>query len=229
MNVATDVRAVADRIVCLRAGVPKHRSVLVAVTGIDGCGKGHVAARIVEALDAVGLRAAAISVDGWLNLPDIRFDPANPAENFYLRAIRFDEMFRDLVLPLREKRSLRTEVNFTEETARGYRRHVYEFHDLDVIVLEGIYLLRREIQARYDLSVWVECSFETALERATARAQEGLPPDETVRVYETIYFPAQRIHLERDDPTNAATIILRNDPRVGDSLPAGSEEGGRDG
>jgi uridine kinase len=42
--------------------------------------------------------------------------------------------------------------------------------------------------------------FETVQERALARSQEGLPPEETLRDYETIYFPAEQIHLERDDP-----------------------------
>jgi len=42
---------------------------------------------------------------------------------------------------------------------------------------------------RYDLSVWIECSFETALKRAVARAQESLPPVDTIRAYETIVLP----------------------------------------
>jgi uridine kinase len=35
-----------------------------------------------------------------------------------------------------------------------------------------------------------------------------------VRAYETIYFPAQRIHLERDRPRQAADGIILNDPRL---------------
>ena len=60
---------------------------------------------------------------------------------------RFEELFTQLVLPLRDARSLRLEADFAEETATEYRRHVYEFTDLDVIVLEGIYLLKAGIRA----------------------------------------------------------------------------------
>ena len=63
-----------------------------------------------------------------------------------------------------------------EETATAYKRHTYHFQDVDVILLEGIFLLKREFQQSYDLSVWIDCTFETALERALQRAQEGLPP-----------------------------------------------------
>ena len=187
---------------------------LVGLSGIDGSGKGYVTAQIVTALQAKGVRTAGINIDGWLNLPHKRFTTSAPAEHFYLHAIRFDELFAQLVLPLRDHRSLRVEVDYAEETATEYRRHLYEFADIDVIVLEGIYLLKRAFRAHYDLAVWVECSFETALERAIARAQEGLPPEETIRTYRTIYFPAQEIHFQRDDPRGAATMIVNNDPRL---------------
>jgi hypothetical protein len=36
------------------------------------------------------------------------------------------------------------------------------------------------------------------------RGQEGLPPAETINTFETIYFPAQRKHLARDNPRDAA-------------------------
>jgi uridine kinase len=82
---------------------------------------------------------------------------------------------------------------------------------VDVILLEGIYLLKEAYRQLYDLSIWIECSFETALKRAVARAQEGLTPAETIRAYQTFYFPAQRLHFEFDAPMRAADIVLRND------------------
>ena len=209
------LESVIDEILKLRRSIPAQRSVLVAITGIDGCGKGYVTSRIVDGLRKKGLRAVAINVDGWLNLPDKRFDASNPAEHFYLHAIRFEELFAELVLPLRDLRSLRVVTNHAEETSTEYKRRAYEFEDVDVIVLEGIYLLKRDLQPCYDLSVWIDCSFDTALERAIPRAQEGLTPEQTLRAYRTTYFPAQEIHFSRDDPKGEATLVVNNDARLG--------------
>jgi uridine kinase len=208
-----ELQALTGQVLATRASIPAKRSVLVAITGIDGCGKGYFAAQLLKQLTAQGVHAAIVSVDGWLNLPHVRFDRSNPAEHFYLHAIRFDEMFSRLILPLRDRRSLLLEADHAEETAAEYRSHTYEFEELDVILLEGIYLLKRPFQAYYDLSVWIECSFETALERAVARAQEGLTPGATAEAYRSIYFPAQEIHFQRDDPRRAATFIVNNDAR----------------
>ncbi len=205
-----------------RGRVPARRSGLVALTGIDGCGKGFVASRLGSALEAEGLRAGVIGIDGWLNLPRARFSARRPAEHFYRHAIRFEELFSQLVFPLRERRSIRLEADLAEETATDYRRHVWEYADLDLILLEGIYLLKRAFQGLYDLSIWIDCTRATALERARARAQEGLSPAETERVYRTVYFPAQAIHMKRDRPRRAASRILANDAQLSAAQGRGS-------
>jgi uridine kinase len=210
-----DLASIVDQIVDARKAAGAERSVLVAITGIDGCGKGFITARIAEALKAKGLRVANINIDGWLNLPIRRFSKSEPAEHFYLHAIRFDELFSQLILPLRDGRSLHLEADYAEETATSFRRQVYDFTDVDIILLEGIYLLKRAFQSYYGLAFWIDCSEHTALARAIARSQEGLSPAATARAYWTIYFPAQEIHLRRDDPRSAATSILNNDARLG--------------
>jgi len=211
----TDVASAVEAILARCKAVPRTRSVLTGITGIDGSGKGYVTEHLAARLRERGVRVAAINVDGWLNLPSRRFSPTNPAEHFYDHAIRFEEMFPRLILPLKESRSCRLVAELADATdAEVYRRHVYEFADVDVILLEGIFLLKRAHRDHFDISFWMDCTFETALERALARGQEGLSPEETVRDYETIYFPAQRIHLDRDSPRGSATAVLNKDPRI---------------
>jgi uridine kinase len=212
------VEETVEAIQRVRGGVPARRSALIALSGIDASGKGYLAARLAGALEARGLRTAVLGVDGWLNLPHVRFDPGRPAEAFYERAIRFEEMFATLVLPFRDARACHVVADYTDEAATAYRNHTYVFGDTDVILLEGIFLLKREWRAYYDLSFWVDCTFETALERAVRRGQEGLAPAETVSAFRTIYFPAQSLHLAKDAPRAAAGHVLVNDPRMAEAV-----------
>jgi uridine kinase len=191
--------------------MPTEQSLLVGISGIDASGKGFITARLADKLRRTGLKVANINADGWLNLPHIRFDPENPAENFYHKAIRFDEMFEKLILPLRASRSIKITANLTEETARDYIKHEYVYAGIDVILLEGIFLFKNELKNHFDIKIWVECSFETALRRAAARAQENLSPAETAKAYETIYFPAQKIHFAHDKPPESADIVFYNE------------------
>jgi len=214
MHIVPSLEAATGHVVRARSALDPNRALLVAVSGIDASGKGFVTDRLAGLLQHKGLRVAPIHADGWLNLPHVRHSSTAPDKHFYEHAFRFDEMFTQLVEPLRETRSISLEADFAEETATQFRPERYEYDNVDVILLEAIFLLKREHRHRYDLSLWIDCTFATALQRALARGQEGLPFDATVRAYETIYFPAQRIHFERDAPRDAATWILLNDPRL---------------
>lgn len=204
-----------------RSEVPPSRGILIGITGIDGCGKGYLTGKIVSELQQ-GLKAVGINIDGWLNLPHKRFNKTNPAEHFYEHAIRFDEMFQQLVVPLKQKRHQHIVADFAEETATECRKQACEFKGVDIIVLEGIYLLKRAHRSYFDLTLWVDCTFETALERALQRGQEGLSAADTVRAYETIYFPAQRIHFANDNPRAAADLVIKNDPRLDGGTSSGN-------
>lgn len=204
-----------SRILSERALAPNDRSLIVGISGIDGSGKGYVALQIEARLARKSIAAAKINADGWLNLPDKRFNPREPAKHFYLNAIRFEEFFDQLVLPLRNQRSVSLVADFAEETAKRYRKHTYSFKNPDVVLVEGIFLFKSEYRKLFDLAIWVDCSFSTALARALERKQEGLPLALTLRAYDTIYFPAQRIHFEKDHPREAADLIFANDPYLG--------------
>ena len=211
---ADQLNQAAARIIALRRTASANRAVLVGVSGIDASGKGYVTAHLASRVEQQDLRVANINVDGWLNLPHLRFSTREPGRHFYEHALRLAEMFDQLILPLRARRSLVLEMDYADETATQYRRHRYEFHDVDVILLEGIFLLKRKFRQHFDLTCWVDCSFATAVQRAIRRGQEGLTPEETMRAFEMIYLPAQRLHFERDQPREAADLPIANDPHL---------------
>jgi len=201
----TSIDEVVREIIERRANTPAARSLLVGISGIDGCGKGYIAAQLAAHLALHSVIPAILNVDGWLNLPEKRF------ENFYENAIRFEQFFSELVLPLRDRRSIRLEADFVEETAARYRKHTYEYDDVSVVLVEGIFLFKPQYRKYFDLAIWIDCSFPTALARAIERAQEGLSPANTIAAYDTIYFPAQRTHLAQDKPRENADLVFDND------------------
>ena len=207
----TGLDRLVETILSARARAPAEGALLVALSGIDGSGKSAIARRLVAALRAGGTNTALIPLDPWHQPLEIRFSRDDPAEHFYRHAFRFDELFERLVEPLCRQRSVHLEVELTRLPENDRVVHTYDFRDVEVIVLEGIFLLKRELSSRYDVAFWIECSFETALRRALARNQEGLSEAEIRRDYATIYFPAQRIHLERDDPTSRVDAVVDNE------------------
>ncbi len=205
----TDLDIAKQRILKMRNEMPAEQSLLVGISGIDACGKGYISSRLAESLSA-NFNLALINADGWLNLPDVRFSSIQPGKHFYENAIRFDEMFRDLVLPLKHDRRVDLTADHVHETSTEFHKHRYAYENIDIILLEGIFLFKRSYVKHFDLCVWVECGFETSLNRGIDRSQEGLGRQQTIDAYENIYFPAQRLHFAIDDPLAAADLLYNN-------------------
>jgi uridine kinase len=188
-----------------------RRTLLVALSGIDGSGKSTLASKATERLEGRGLRTARIALDPWHTTWPVRYDATDPGPHFYAHAFRFDELFERLITPLRERRSIRLTLDLIRLVDDAWVPYTYDFTDVDVILLEGIFLLRRDLRHRYDLAFWVECSFATALARALARNQEGQSEARLRDDYARIYFAAQRHHIALDAPAAHADGVIPND------------------
>jgi uridine kinase len=215
-----DIRDLAAPIEECVAKLRGRRAGLVAISGIDSSGKGYITARLAEEVARRGLNPAVINIDPWHLPQTVRFSESDPGGHFYRNTFRWDDFFRLLIEPLRAGRSIHLTTRLIEIARDRYYDYTYDFRDVDVILLEGIFVLKQEFRERYDLRYWVKCSFETALARALARNQEGLPAEEIVRDYRRIYFPAQRVHFAEDDPVAHADAIYENDDAT---LPAMTE------
>lgn len=205
-----NIEELASTLIDRRSEMPAEHAMLAGISGIDASGKGYVASKLRSTLENHGLRVAQVNVDGWLNLPSVRFDRRDPAGNFYRNALRLCELFERLILPLRAYRRISIDADLVEETASEFRRCAYHFENIDVILLEGIFIFKREFVSRFDLKIWVDCTFDTALRRAVLRSQEGLPEGETVDAYLRVYFPAQQLHFAIDRPRESVDIIFEN-------------------
>jgi uridine kinase len=196
-------------ILAKRRHIARSRPIVVGISGIDASGKGFISSWLADTLTS-DFNVALINTDDWLNLPEVRFSGRKPGEHFYKNAIRFDEMFHDLILPLKRDRRVDLAADLVEETSTEFHTHHYIYENIDIILLEGIFLFKRCYVEHFDLRIWIECSVEIAMKRAIARSQEGLSPQQTIEAYEHIYFPAQRLHFALDRPQASAHLTVEN-------------------
>ena len=90
----------------------------------------------------------------------------------------------------------------------------YNIHNIDVVIIEGVFLFRRDINLEFDYKVWIDISEKTALNRAIERNQEGLSTEELKQDFKEIYFAAQHIHIKNDQPKSQADFIINNETEL---------------
>jgi uridine kinase len=101
-----------------------------------------------------------------------------------------------------------------ELSGEGYYRDSHDLERFRVavtaarrpVVVDGVFLQRPELDDLWDLRIWIEISFEHALERALAR--DALLMRDVRDRYERRYFPGQRLYLSEVDPRANADIVV---------------------
>jgi uridine kinase len=187
----------------------------VAISGIDASGKGYVAKRLESELTGRGLRVANINIDPWQNPIPVRLKQENSAENFYQNAFRWDDVFEQMIIPLRKLRTLNLATRLIRTHADEYFDFEFDFENIDILIVESIFLFQQQYLKHYDLRVWIDCTFETGIKRAIKRNVEQLSKERLREDYQTYYYPAQRYHFKKDNPKLLSHFIYCNDQLLG--------------
>lgn len=187
----------------------------VGISGIDASGKGYITGFLQKELEKRNYKVANINVDPWQNPIPIRLQEEDPAENFYKNVFRWDNFFSQLIVPLRTNRHIYLQTTLIRTDGDFYYSFIYDFNDIDILLIEGIFLFKQELLNYYDWKIWIDCSFETGIYRAIERNSEKLSREQLIHDYDTYYYPAQIYHFQRDDPKDVSNIIYCNDELLG--------------
>lgn len=188
-----------------------QRLFTVAISGIDAAGKGYVGKLLQEQLEKGGSKIANINIDPWQNPLSVRLRKENAAENVYENIFRWNDFFEQLLFPLQKNKSIYLETKGIRSDADIYYPLIYDYRNIDILLVEGILLFKKKYLPHYDYKIWIDCSFETGLKRAIKRNVESLSAEKLVQDYQVFYYAAQQLHFEKDNPQGAADIIFNND------------------
>lgn len=178
---------------------------IVAISGIEGGGKRALAEKVAAALKLEGISVAIVHTDDWEAAESVRFNIMSSPEEYYLNAYRFDEMIEQLILPLKLFGSIKTSV--TLENVMTPRTVEYDFTDIDIILIEGVYLLQEAYLDLYDYTCWVESDFDAAFTRLTGQSYIEQSQEALVNIFEMLIKPAGQYHIYTDNPQGHADSI----------------------
>lgn len=183
---------------------------VIAFSGIEGSGKRALTEKIATALRLDALNVAVIHADDWEASKEIRFNIMNSPEEYYLNAYRFDEMFEQLILPLKLFGSIKTSVNL--DAAESPRHIDYNFEKIDIILIEGVYLLQAAFLDLYDYSCWIKSDFDAAFKSLHEQVNIEESQEALVNLFELLIKPAAQYHLYADDPIgHSKSIYIEED------------------
>jgi uridine kinase len=223
---------VLSRLAELIEGVQRPHPTRVAVDGPDAAGKTTLADELASLLSSGGRAVVRASIDGFHRPRAERYRRgADSPEGYVQDSFDLDALRAVLLDPLGPggSRRYRTAVFDHQADAPSPETTAVAADDA-VLLVDGVFLLRRELVASWDLRILVSISPEETLRRAMARDVPLLGSRaEVERRYRARYLPGQRLYAAAALPARAADAIVWNeDPaRPWLSVPAAEPSGRR--
>jgi uridine kinase len=206
-------RELIDEVASKIGDIARPHPVRVAIDGVDAAGKTTFGDELAALLTARGLSVIRASIDGFHNPAAIRYRQGSLSPDGYFHdSFNYSALVEALLQPLGPGGS------------RVFRRAVFDFRTDSIVaapieraepnailLLDGVFLLRPELRAYFDFSIFLRVDFSVTLGRAEQRDIALLGNVEEVRRrYLERYIPGQQIYLATAQPERFASIIIDN-------------------
>ncbi len=211
-GVLTRARLIHD-LANLIAAVDRAHPVRVAIDGVDASGKTTLADELVEPMEDRRRHVIRASIDGFHRPKAERYRRGmDSPEGYYHDCFDYEALRSLLLLPL------------GPDGSRLYQRACFDFRTdepLDepvryapvdsVLLFDGVFLLRPELEDCWDFRIFLDVDFEEAVRRAAMRDQPLFGSESaTLGRYWNRYVPGQRIYLESAQPRERADVVIEN-------------------
>jgi uridine kinase len=192
----------------------KSRPLKVGIDGRCASGKSILANELASALGPRGLEVLRPSVDGFHHPRERRYRQGEySAAGYYEDAYDYQAVIDSLLRPLSGSvfpvacRQIAHDVRTDMPDAAPPIR----VGAGSVLLFEGLFLFRRELNAYWDFRILLDIDPATTLSRALDRDTGVIGPAEVVRrKYEARYEPAWQIYVNEEHPESKADVIVDN-------------------
>ena len=186
----------------------------MAIDGIDAAGKTTLADELAQILRRSGVPVLRASIDGFHHPASIRHRRAEelPARSYYEDSFDYPALRSSLLDPLGSsgEPSVRIRI-FDFRTDQSIDEAAVLVQPGTVLLFDGIFLLRPELDGCWDLSIFLRVDPAISLERAMRRDTSLFGTTEATEcLYRERYLPGQKLYLGLVHPEQCSDVLIDN-------------------
>ncbi len=171
----------------------KKPHVVIAISGFGGSGKSYLAER---------LNTYFGGKDSQIVLIDHLYGPNPDGPGI------FDQSNWPLLTKILEDVLAGKKLRYEGKGCKG--EAIFCDEELPkVIIVEGVRLLQPKLMPYFDVSIWIACPQELALQRAKARDRSQGEDEQTVALWDSDWGPKDRLYFETYHPDTIASFLYK--------------------
>jgi uridine kinase len=190
------------------------RPLKVAIDGRCGSGKSVLSDELGALIRSQGPQVVRPSVDGFHHPRERRYRQGEfSARGYYEDGFNYEAIVETLLRPLSGSvfPVVCREVSHDVRVELAFDAPAVNIGAQAILLFEGIFLLRRELDPWWDIKILLDVDPATALTRALARDIGAIGPSDVIqRKYEVRYERAWQIYVNAEHPESKADIVVDN-------------------
>lgn len=185
-----------DKIKTILEFIKKQDSsrLLIAIDGPGGSGKTTLAKELREYIP----NPVIIHMDDFYKPKELRQQSKSETGGYF----DWQRLERDILSPFADNQILK----YQKYDWQKDRLTEWEFISKSSnLIIEGVYSTRKELAHYYNLKVWMDCPYETRLERGIKR--DGIDMKE---YWQNVWMKQENEYYEKHQPQLSADVIIKN-------------------
>ncbi|MGW5953911.1 hypothetical protein [Bacillus mycoides] len=203
------MKEIADHILTLKLTHP----IRVGVNGITASGKTTFANELAEEMKNRGVQVTRASIDDFHNPRVIRYAQGKEsARGYYEDAHDYTSFKERLLKPLGPNGNLQYET-ISHNLITDIPVHNTPLVALPnmVLIVDGTFLLKKEIEYLFDYKIFIDTDFEIARKRGVERETEAFGSyEEAEKMFINRYHAACKMYIDEHNAKECANVIFQN-------------------
>ncbi|MCP8616304.1 kinase [Salirhabdus salicampi] len=185
----------------------KDRPFIVGIDGLSGAGKTTIANQLLKELNMN--KVMCLHIDDYIVEREKRYHTGFEEwyEYYYLQ---WDtkRLIHDVFVPLRNKGS-KINLPYYHSTTDTTINTEIEVTDTSIVMIEGIFLQRKEWREYFDFVIYVDCPRKVKYKRVLQRDSYIGDYKKRLKKYKRRYWPGEQHYVNLENPMEKANIVYK--------------------
>jgi uridine kinase len=206
MNIRRGGICLEDKILNITNKIPKLEQGQRIILGIDGLsrsGKTTLTKKVVQHLKDKNIPVCLFHIDDYIVEKKKRYNTGYEEWYEYYN-LQWDIKWLKENLFQQLKKSKELQLFTYDYGSDTQRLEITEIPDTGVIIIEGVFLQRKDWRNFYDIIIYLDCSREMRFNRESEATQSN------IEKLQNRYWKAEDYYTEVETPLAQATLVIQN-------------------
>ena len=182
---------------------------IVGIDGLGGAGKSTIVNSLKLQLQNENYNTYVLHIDDFIHPKYIRYDESKEAWDCYYNVQwRYDYLIEKILSPIKKGEIIDTVIELYDKENDKYILQPICVPYGSVLILEGVFLQRKEIKSYLDFVIYLDVPKEVRLNRVLERDKYIGGVEDIKNKYERRYFPAEEKYTLEYSPIENADFVL---------------------